>query len=598
MKTLKTLKTLKALKAFKAPFNKPRSGASTSFNEPRSGYALPAAILSGLLLALAFPPLSQADTAFFALVPLLLAVRASEPKRGFRIGFVAGLVFWLLNLAWLWRLKDNGGPLPLVILGHAALSSYCALYVGLFGFTVSTLWATVRKRGSPLLDGLLALLAEPLLWIGADYLRGTILSGFPWNPLAATQYRNPALLHAASWAGASLVSGLIVAVNAGIASFAFRLWRDLFKYRLNKGTGNREQGTENHRFMIRSAELAVALLATVCCWMRGVSAMRDDARAARATPALRAALVHPDIPCIFEKDDDSVREANESLLRYTSFAAGAAPAICLWPETSLPGYIPYDQGAADLVTAAVKSLDGRPLLAGGVELRYGEPASPGNERPYDIYNSAFLFGPGGIRAIYRKQHLVPFGEFIPLESKIPALKKLAPTGFSCTAGEGPCVFPLDPIAPDAVRAGTLICFEDAFPYLARRATNAGADLLVTLANDAWFDGSCESEQHLAQAVLRCAENHRPMLRSTNRGVSAFIDGNGCILRRIGSGRGAGEPGFAVHGIPVVHGTLTTPYTRYGDWLLALPAAIILLVVTIGECFTRRMRMTQTPIEHQ
>ena len=555
-----------------------------------------AAILSGLLLALAFPPLSQSDTAFFALVPLLLALRASEPKRGFRLGFVAGLVFWLLDIAWLWRLKDNGGPLPLVILGHVALSAVCALYVGLFGYASAILWSAAGKRQSPIFKGLLALLTEPLLWIGTEYLRGSILSGFPWNPLAASQYRNTALLHAASWAGSSLVSGLIVAVNAGIASFAFRLWRDLFKHGLNEGTGkreqgagnreqgtgNREQGTGERRFQIRSAELAVALLATVCCWMRGISAIRDDARAMRTIPALRAALVHPDIPCIFEKDDDSVREANETLLRFTSFAAGAEPTICLWPETSLPGYIPYDKSAAELVVAAVKSLDDCPLLAGGVELREGESETPDGERPYDIYNSAFLFGPGGIRAIYRKQHLVPFGEFIPLESKIPALKKLAPTGFSCTAGDGPCVFPLKPVSPDAARAGALICFEDAFPYLARRAVKAGADLLVTLANDAWFDGSCESEQHLAQAVLRCAENHRPMLRCTNRGVSAFIDANGHILRRVGSGRGSGEPGFAVHGLPVIRNAPATPYSRYGDWLLATPAAVFLALVVLSH----------------
>ena len=134
----------------------------------------------------------------------------------------------------------------------------------------------------------------------------------------------------------------------------------------------------------------------------------------------------------------------------------------------------------------------------------------------------------------------------------------------------------------------LICFEDVFPYLARRAVNAGADLLITLANDAWFDGSCESEQHLAQAVLRCAENHRPMLRSTNRGVSAFIDQNGRVVRRIGSGRGSGEPGFAVHELAIATGAPRTPYARYGDWLLSIPAAAVLVAVAIGSRFTRRI----------
>ncbi len=555
-----------------------------------------AAILSGLLLALAFPPLAQADTVFFALVPLLLAVRASEPKRSFRLAFFSGLAFWLIDLFWLWRLKDNGGPLPLVVFGHVALAAVCALFTGLFGYASATLWLAAKKRDSAILNGLLALLAEPLLWVGAEYLRGTILSGFPWNPLAASQYRNPAFLHAASWAGSGFVSGLIVAVNAGIASFAFRLWRDVFKRSLRKGTGNGERGMEVRRFTIRSAELAIALLAVCLCWTQGISVIREDARAARTQPRLRAALVHPDIPCIFEKDDDSVREANEALLRYTSFAAGAAPSLCLWPETSLPGYYPYDKDAFNLILSATEALNGAPLLVGTVELRYGEPTTPGATLPYDIYNSAYLFGKG-IRAFYRKQHLVPFGEFIPLESKIPALKKLAPAGFSCTAGDGPCVFKIDPVATNAASAGVLICFEDVFPYLARRAVNAGADLLITLANDAWFDGSCESEQHLAQAILRCAENHRPMLRSTNRGVSAFIDQNGRVVRRIGSGRGSGEPGFAVHELAVATDAPRTLYARYGDWLLSIPAAAFLVAVAIGSRFAQRMRMTQTPIEH-
>ncbi len=544
---------------------------------------LPAAIISGLLLAAAFPPLAQADTAFFALVPLLLALRGATPRRGFRLGYAAGLAFWLLDLAWLWRLKDNGGPLPLVAVGHIALAAYCALYTGLFGYGVAFLHTAANRRASPLPDGLATLLAEPLLWVGAEYIRGTFLSGFPWNPLAATQYRNPALLHAASWGGAGLLSALLVAVNAGIAAFGHRLWRDIFRPRFSATPAP----VSARRFQIRSGELTIALLATVCCWMQGVSALRSGDREARSSPILRVALVHPDIPCIFEKDDDSVREANAALLRYTTFAGSASPDLTLWPETSLSGYIPYDQNAADLVREAVKVLGDKPLLAGGVELRHGETDGPDGRPPYDLFNSAFLFGPGGIRAIYRKQHLVPFGEFIPLESKIPFLKKLAPAGFSCTAGDGAGVFKVEPVTPDSLRVGALICFEDAFPYLARQASNAGADILATLANDAWFDGSCESEQHLAQAVLRCAENRRPMLRCTNRGVSAFIDRDGRILRRAGGGRGAGEPGFAVHGLPVPRGAAPTLYGRFGDWLFNIPAASFSLLVLVVPLISRR-----------
>ena len=87
---------------------------------------LAAALLSGLILGLAFPPVGQSDAAWFALVPLLLALKQATPRGGFSLGWSAGLVFWLGNLAWLWRLIGNGGPLPLCWLGHGALAAYCA----------------------------------------------------------------------------------------------------------------------------------------------------------------------------------------------------------------------------------------------------------------------------------------------------------------------------------------------------------------------------------------------------------------------------------------------------------------------------------------
>ena len=563
-----------------------RSDAADIGNVPkmRLRFSLLASLVSGLLLAVAFPPLSQSDTVWFAFVPLLFALRLSSPREGFRLSFVSGLAFWLVSLSWLWMLKDNGGPLALVVLGHIALAAYCALYTALFGTGVSFVWSLAKKKNHPLLNGLLALLAEPALWVGTEYLRGIVLTGFPWNPIAASQYRNIALLSCVSWAGVGLIAVLVIAVNGGITSMGFRIWRDVFAPRFRRGEAESTSPARPHsRFQVRSAELAIALTATVLIWMQGVTALRQNIRAARTAPKMRAAIVHPDAPCIFEKDDASVAEANKTLLDYTSLAADARPDVCFWPETSLPGYIPYDETSYKMVIKAVDDLHGSPLLVGAVELRYREDASADDD--YDIYNSAFLFGrQAGIRAMYRKQHLVPFGEYIPLETKLPILKKLAPTGFSCTPGDSSCLFRL-PIAAEngtsGYSTGALICFEDAFPYLSRHAVKEGADILATLANDAWFDGSCESEQHLAQAVLRCAENRRPMIRCTNRGVSAVIDENGRILRRIGSGRGAGEPGFAVHELPVRHHENLSPYTKHGDWLLHIPCAIFTGVVLLA-----------------
>lgn len=547
---------------------------------------LAAAILSGVLLSLAFPPFSQSDIVWFAFVPLLLVLRGSTPKRGFRLAFLSGAVFWLINLVWLWNLKNNGGPIVLVILGHTFLSAYCALYTGLFGFCVSGIWSIVRRKPKAILVGILAVAVEPLLWIGTEYLRGIILTGFPWNPLAASQYKNLALLSCISTAGVGVLSGLMIAVNAGIASMLFRIWRDVFAPHFVRDEDNtpQENMPVRRRFAIRSAELAIALIAVVICWSNGISSLKVNISKQKSADTLRVAIVHPDSPCIFEREEESVKEANQTLLDFTDLSADAMPDICLWPETSLPGYIPYDKDGFEMVTNAVEMLNGSPLLVGAVELRYRSEA---RDSDYDIYNSAFLFGRrGGIRALYRKQHLVPFGEYIPLETKIPFLKRMAPAGFSCTAGTDSCIFAIDRNSgesKDFIRfnAATLICFEDAFPYLSRKASKDGADLLTVLANDAWFDGSVESEQHLAQAVLRCAENSRPMVRCTNRGVSAVIDPCGRVLRRIGNGRGSGYAGFAVHEVPIVRNAPLTPYARHGDWLLHIPAAIFAAILFLA-----------------
>ena len=172
---------------------------------------------------MAFPPFGHGDLAFVAIVPMLLAVRAAPPRRAAFLGFVFGCVFWLIDLSWLWSLKDNGGPVALVGLGHVALSLFLSLFQALFAFAVAASWRLAMKRPWTIIPILLVRIAEPVFWVGSEYLRGVVLTGFPWNPLAATQYGNPAFLHPASWVGAGAVSLLLVAINSSIASTISRL---------------------------------------------------------------------------------------------------------------------------------------------------------------------------------------------------------------------------------------------------------------------------------------------------------------------------------------------------------------------------------------
>lgn len=531
-------------------------------------------VLSGLLLSAAFPPHARGDLVFVALVPLLLAVRVSSPRRAARLGFVSGLVFWLIDVAWLWSLKDNGGPVALVGLGHIALSLWLALFPLLFALADAAAWRLAERCPRHIFAILLALVVEPAFWVGSEYLRGTLLTGFPWNPLAAAQYRSPALVHAASLAGAGAVSWLIVAINASLASTISRLLLP-FRAKSRNADPNLLSPIAVGRWRIISLELFVALAVAVACWMRGLEAIGKqggDAGSAR----FRAAIIQADHPSIFEDDAEASAAAYETLLSHTSLSAMASPDICVWSETILPGYVPTDKDTAALVREAVSALGGVPLLAGGVELRMR------GKNDYDIFNSAFLFDARGIAATYRKRHLVPFGEYIPFESKLPILKRLAPAGFSCEPGDGTAVFEVR-TPKGTFKVGSLICFEDAFPSLARTSVRDGADILATLANDSWFCGSSEAEQHLAQAVLRCIENGRPMMRATNRGVSALIDRHGRVTRRIGGEDGSA--GFAIGDLPT--GGPETPYSRFGDWLLHIPCAVALLAFLAGAPLVHR-----------
>lgn len=537
-----------------------------------------AALASAAMLSLAHPPVADANAAFFALVPLLLALRAATPRGGFRLGFAFGLAFRLLSLGWLLALKDNGGPAWLVAFGLVALSAWTALFHGLFGWLAATAWSFARRPELPARTAFRAAawLSEPILWAGSEYLVGTLLSGFPWNPLAATQTGNLALLSVVSIGGAQMLSALLVAANGGVASLLARIWSDAIAPRFAAASAETAPG--RNRRLPRTIPLGFALILLVAAWWRGIDRVRELDRASFAAPCFRIALVHPDAACIFERDDAAVLAANEALRSFTELASATGPDLVVWPETALPGYVPYDSDAAALVRDACGS-SGAPLIAGAVEY---VPRFTGDKDGL-IFNSALFFRPGPVMAgTYRKRHLVPFGEFIPLESKIPALKRLAPTGFSCESGLEPRLFDIANASAATNKAtvalSPLICFEDAFPYLARDCAAAGADALVAIANDSWFDGTIEPEQHLRQAVLRAVETGLPAIRATNRGVTAFILPSGRIVRRIGNGRGGGTPGFATAEIGIQPDTRPTPYVRFGDAIFARPCAGYLLAL--------------------
>jgi apolipoprotein N-acyltransferase len=560
-----------------------------------TAWKLLAVVVSSFLLACSFPlppalsAMEGASAAWLGLIPLILVARLSRPKAAFWWGWLCGFLFWLVSVAWILQLRHSWGFLPVVILAWTALAAYCGLYIGLFAFLLASVRTRVGHKASDdqpsgadpshgaALDSrtYLALVPlTPIIWVGCEYLRGVLFTGFPWNVLGVSQYRNIAMLQVATWGGAYAVSGVIVLLNAAIAVTVLRITREL---------GRRERRRRIH------FELMLGLVSVALCWSWGVRTIRRGDAMPNVDPRVRIAAVQPQIQQVQKWSEAFRLEVYRTLAEQTELAMLSRPTLVIWPETAIPDLLRVDPLAQETVASLVSKHS--MLLVGGMD--YERPSL--DDLRY--YNSSFLVGHGGIvLGNYRKRHLVPFGEYVPFENQIALIKRLAPLGFSCAPG-APLPLMEFPVGEGdsrrVVRFGDLICFEDVFPYLARHDIRRGARLLVNQTNDAWFEGSAASRQHMANAVFRAVENRVPLVRCANTGVTCFVDRFGRLVEMLEGDSGRTSlRGFSVSEVRVPDaGMALTPYTRFGDWLFALPCAIIviglLLVMGLKRRFCRR-----------
>jgi len=258
------------------------------------------------------------------------------------------------------------------------------------------------------------------------------------------------------------------------------------------------------------------------------------------------------------------------------------PDLLVWPESSMPGPVLADQESYKFVMDLAASSD-TDLLLGTIEV---------DKR--DVYNAALLVSDGGEHVqIYRKVHLVPFGEFVPGRHTVPLLAQIVgdqvPGDFK--AGKEHTVFTL---TNSDVHVAPLICFEDTIGELVRQfvlptETSPGANLLVDVTNDGWFQHSAGSNQHLANAIFRCVETRRPMIRATNTGVTCFITQFGRVTQELRDDKGSTFTEGILTGevtVPTEHEL--TFYARQGE-LFAKACAVITLVSMLVLLGARRWK---------
>ncbi|MDA0991069.1 MAG: apolipoprotein N-acyltransferase [Verrucomicrobia bacterium] len=534
-----------------------------------------AATVSGLLLTAAYAPFNAADAAWLALIPLVVVARYTRPRQAFHYGFWAGCIFWLSTLSWLLALSRYGTPLLVVICGWLLLSAYCAVYLGLFVAVVAGLWphgdhwmraAPEQERPTTAMNcGRVVVI--PLIWVGFEYCRSTLFTGFAWNTLGVSQFRNLAMIQIAEWSGVYGVSAVLATMNAGLAITGMEVIRSAFS-----------RGQKRRRI---HPELMIALLVVSLCLSLGLRILRQHEPVHSGTH-LRCAIIQGNIPQSEKWDGETAEAVFSTLWDLTERASLSAPDLLVWPETALPFTLGLDERPVAMLAALASSTG--PLLTGAMEVRRGADGEDG------YYNSSVLFdGEQGVTDVYRKRHLVPFGEMIPLENVFTVLKRYAPLGYSCTAGDTSTVFRL---ASPAITFSSLICFEDTVASLARESVRNGAALLINQTNDGWFEGTAAPVQHLSHGVFRSVENRVPSIRCANLGVSCTIQATGALdamTRRALDDGTAEAVAYRVEQIAVPDPAASkTFYTRYGDWPFAIPCAVG-VVLGLGAILIRERR---------
>ncbi len=465
------------------------------------------ALITGILFTLAFAPFNQTYFALIALTYLFYAWQNATPLRAFLIGYGFGIGSFGLGISWAYiSMHDYGGADSL---SACLITFLCVLFWGVFPGLAGYIAAKFKLNNTQKW----VYFSLPIIWILTEYLRGElVLNGFPWLQVAYAQLDSP-LAGYIPVVGA-YGTGLIVALTAsGVVCIA-----QMPKYRI---------------------EWLVILIST---WGLGAALKTIEWTQAQGNP-IKVSLLQGNLT----QDQKWLPENKAKTLFWYKTATEAHwdSALIIWPETAIPAYLsevndgfiqPLNLEAQQHHATVVVSL---PIKGEAVDERFNAVMTLGEES-----------------GIYKKRHLLPFGEYLPLQPLSGfVLNRLAIKLGQFTAGE--LTQPL--LKASGYAFITTICYEDAFGQIGLINIDKAA-FLINVTNDAWFGDSIEPHQHLQLARMRALETGRYLLRATNTGMTAIVDAKGKIVQQ--------APLFKTTVLTNYIAPMTglTPYARLGDKL--------------------------------
>jgi apolipoprotein N-acyltransferase len=523
-------------------------------------------LFSGILLILSFPHFDLGLLAWFAFVPLFYAIEGKGLYHSFLLGFFTGILSFLGILYWIIVAVHTYGNVPLILSGFILL--LLVLYLSLFIGAFACLTRFIQIR-----SGFQTLLFTPVLWAALEYLRSFFLTGFPWANLGYSQYLNLPVIQIADITGPYGLSSVILLVNATVFGVLHE-WSTLRLSVLKAGassgltlsgnsspplqkTGSVPSNGSKRTFPFKETVITIVVFLGVLTY--GYLRMGEVDRQMAQAPPLRIGLVQGNIDQSFKWDESFQKQTLQIYERLSSRVAEEKPDLIIWPETATPFFFQDAKEYQPIILDIPKKTN--------AFLLFGTPSYKIQKGKVSHYNSAYLFSPAGEWVgKYDKIHLVPFGEYVPMQDLLFFIGSLGEGIGDFKSGNEIFNFSL----PQG-KFGVLICFEIIFPDLARRFVKKGANFLVTITNDAWFGRTSAPYQHFTTAAFRAVENRVFVARAANTGITGFIDPKGRILKQ---GRIFAEE--AMNGTIRISNRKTF-YTLYGDVFAWVCTAFSLLL---------------------
>ena len=448
--------------------------------------------------------------------------------RALGLGLLTGVVFFAATLYWITNVMAQYGGLPVAVavLVNALLVAYLALFPALFAVVIRRLLVAF---------GAVALTAVPFVWVATELGRTHIFTGFPWVLLGYSQATTIPVAQLASVFGVYGVSALVASVSAAAVCLA-----------RGQGVGSFFPGPRGRdRRPILHALAVAGLVLLTATWGSWRAARADLTKEGQS---VRVGLIQGNVSEA-QRRGDAVQAGRilEDHLRMTRQAIGAGAELVIWPESAMS---PYRFEDSPELAARVRRIarEGRvPILVGSDQVEAG--------RPDRWYNAAFLVrADGGAGGSYRKMHLVPFGEYVPLRRLLFFVGPLVEAiGSGFVAGDDPTV-----LAVNGHLISVAICYEVVYPGLVRQFVTRGSELLTTITNDAWFGRTSAPYQHFAQASMRAIEEGRYLVRAANTGITGIVDPYGRVTEQTSifeQGMIVGEARYL---------KTVTAYARWGD----------------------------------